>query len=282
MKAGVRVFRLVVLLLAMAVSVPAARIKLYLTDGNYHIVREYEVLADRVRFYSIERSEWEEIPLDLVDLERTRREIAEEEARRKRELEVWQREEAAEREMRREAARVPPEKGVYLVTEDRMMPLPRAELKALTDKKKEVLKIITPVPLIAGKRTIVVDGPYAEVRVESATPEFYIRLHQLERFGIIRLTPKPGKGYRIVETWHVAPVTNLVYEEHEDIPVFRWQVESDLYKVWPKAPLEPGEYAVVEFSPGEANIMAWDFGWWPDGVRAADSTNAKKKRKKKK
>jgi len=273
------VLRLIILILLLAVSVPAARIKLYLTDGNYHLVREYEVLADRVRFYSIERSQWEEIPLDLVDLERTRREAAEEEQRRKQETQEWQREEAAERAMRAEAASVPDEKGVYLVTEERMLRLPRAELKALTDKKKEILKVITPVPMIAGKRTVVVEGPYAEVRVQSATPEFYIRLHQLERFGIIRLTPKPGKGYRIVETWHVAPVTNVIFEEHKDVPVFKWQVDNYLYKLWPKEPLEPGEYAVAEFSPGEANIMVWDFGWWPEGTPAV-SAGGKKKHKK--
>ncbi len=272
-------FRLIILALALAVSLPAARIKLYLTDGDYHLVREYEVLEDRVRFYSVERSQWEEIPLELVDLERTRREIAEQEQRRRQELEEWQTEEAAERAMRAEAASVPEEAGVYLVTPERMLPLPRAELKALIDKKKEILKVITPVPMIAGKRTVVVDGPYAEVRVESPTPEFYIRLHQLERFGIIRLTPKPKKGYRIVETWHVAPVTNIVFEEYEEVPVFKWQVDDYLYKLWPKEPLEPGEYAVVEFSPGEANIMVWPFGYWPAGAPAAES-GGKKRRKK--
>ena len=32
-----------------------------------------------------------------------------------------------------------------------------------------------------------------------------------------------------------------------------------------EVPLEPGEYAVVEFSLGEANIQVWDFGYWPSG-----------------
>jgi len=55
----------------------AANFRLYLADGSFHLVREYQVEGDRVRFYSVERSEWEEVPLRLADLKRT---VAEREA----------------------------------------------------------------------------------------------------------------------------------------------------------------------------------------------------------
>src|SRR5436853_7660197 len=55
----------------------AANVKLYLKDGSYHIVREYQVQTDRVHFYSIERSQWEDIPLALVDIKRTESEAVE-------------------------------------------------------------------------------------------------------------------------------------------------------------------------------------------------------------
>ena len=54
----------------------AANVKLYLKDGGYHVVREYQIQKDRVHFYSVERSQWEDIPLDLVDLKRTETEAA--------------------------------------------------------------------------------------------------------------------------------------------------------------------------------------------------------------
>ena len=63
-------------LVLLVFTASAANIKLYLKDGGYHLVREYKVETDRVHFYSVERDEWEDIPLTMVDLKRTESEAA--------------------------------------------------------------------------------------------------------------------------------------------------------------------------------------------------------------
>jgi hypothetical protein len=258
--------RALLTLILMTVPLLAANIRLYLTDGACHVVREYEVKPDRVRFYSVERSAWEEMPLELVDLERTENEIREREAARRKEMEWLEGEERAEREHAREVASVPMGTGVYLVESGRMRAIPQAELDVQTDKKRSILKAVTPIPIVAGKRIVLMKGEHSSTVVPTPNPEFYIRLYREERFGIIRLTPK--KGVRLVEEWGIAPVTNQVFEIHTDVEAFRRQVGDNLYKIWPEEPLTPGEYAVVEFSAGEANIQAWDFGYWPEGAPA--------------
>jgi hypothetical protein len=251
---------LIVFLLA-AVAALGADFRLYLTDGDYHLVREYRVEGDRVRFYSVERSEWEEIPATLVDLKRTETERHERQEAIQKEAAEIAAEEKFEREQREERERVPVGPGVYFIEGKQIKTLKQAESKAVNKKSRWVLQRLAPIPVVAGKTTVEVEGEHSANLMTSDRPEFYMRLDREENFGIVKMMPK--KGVRVVQEWEIVQVSKEVIEKQQDIPVFRKQVDDDLYRIWPQQPLEPGEYAVIEYTAGERNIQTWDFACRP-------------------
>src|ERR1700676_2684921 len=69
--------------------------KLMLKDGNFQLVRGYERNGERVRYFSVERGDWEEIPAAMVDWDATEKaRIAEEKADGAREKKVQAQEQA--------------------------------------------------------------------------------------------------------------------------------------------------------------------------------------------
>lgn len=253
--------RTIVVFAIVAVAALAANVRLYLKDGEYQLVREYQVLNDRVRYYSTERGDWEEIPLDLVDLKKTENEAKRREKALNEETAAIAAEEKAEREVEKERERVPQETGVYLVAGAALKTVKQAESKVVGEtRKRSLLKVMAPIPIVSGKGTVEIDGPHSLTTVASDRPEFYIRLLREERFGIVRLSEH--KGNRVVEKLTIVPVTKEIVEEQEEVQVFRQQAGDGLYKIWPMKPLEPGEYAVIEYTAaqdGSVNLMAWDF-----------------------
>lgn len=254
--------RILVALVLMAAAAWATNIKLYLKDGSYHVVREYKIQSDRVRFYSVERSEWEEVPLDLIDLKRTESEAAERKAELEKDTKVMAEEDAAERAIRKDVSRIPQNPGVYWLDGDQTKSLKVAESAVHSNKRREVLKMLSPIPMISGKATLEIEGAHSPNVFTNPQQEFYFQLSEPERFGIARLTPKGT--VRIVENLTYMPITKEVDEEPTMIDIFQQQLDAGgLYKIWPKQPLEPGEYAVVEYTMGKLTMQVWDFAVKP-------------------
>lgn len=250
--------RTLILLALIALAATAAeRFRLYLKDGTHHTVREYKVDGDRVRYYSSERDDWEELPVDLCDLKKTESERSARVEKQKAEEIEQAAEDKAERDMAREIRRIPKEAGVYWIQESGLTTLKQADIKLVTDKKRQALKMITQMPL-NGKSTIELDGAEAALTIADSRPEFYFRMQQDERLAIVRLEPKKG-GTRIVGRVSVIPVEKIYLEEFDIIETFRRQVAEQLFRIWPTQPLPPGNYAVIEYTEGKADPQVWDF-----------------------
>ena len=249
--------RLTLLALILILPLEAAKIKLYLNAGGDLLVGEYQVLEDRVRYYSLERSAWEEIPLDLVDLAKTRRRSERDESIRQQLREEERIEREAIRRARTELHRVPIEEGVYHVDGENIVAVKQSAITYNSSKSRTVLQVIAPVPLVAGKTRLEIEGASSAFTVSGNRPMFYVRLDKMSRVEIFRAKPK--KKTRVVQV--IATVKNVEekFEEQEMVEIFRQQLAPKVYKIWPVEPLTPGEYAVIEYTPSEDNLRVWDF-----------------------
>jgi hypothetical protein len=167
--------------------------RLILKDGNYQLVRKYEIVGDRVRYISLERGgDWEELPVDLVDWEATRKwerdhatAAVEEPSPAMKEAEDIDKEEAAERDEQK--ARMPEvAKGLELPDEDGVFALDTfegtPELVELTPselnmnaKTKHGLSTLN--PLTGAKASLELEGAHAKVHLHVNDPAIYLSLN---------------------------------------------------------------------------------------------------------
>jgi hypothetical protein len=248
---------LILILMFLAVFAFGATTRLYLKDGTYQLVREYQVLEDRVKYLSSDRGEWEEIPLELVDLNRTKKEVADREESLRQVAKEDAEEDAAVRAEREEIARIPYDPGAYYIHETKLEPLKVGEIKFVTNKTRAVLKVLSPIPAVPGKSTVEMDGAASEFRITEERPEFYFRLRAPENLAIIKLPVK--KNVRVVETISKLDISGEVTEDRQMVETFKKAIADQLYKIWPEKPLPPGEYALIEFTDGAESPQVWDF-----------------------
>ena len=244
-----------------------AATKLYLKDGTYQLVGSYEVRGDRVRYYSLERSEWEETPLALVDLAATRRVQADEQAaeaknvERARDLDK-ERFEIAENTGFEVAPgfRLPKDQGVYAFDGLRIVRLLQSSGEVVADKKRAALAFALPAPLLKNRSLVVLPGAKAAVRLGNLKPAFYIQAADGWGARAELAAVKTHKEQRIVERVGVAGKSADLKSSLSGVPVERQQLAPGLFKLTPTQPLEVGEYALIEPIEQKLNLDVWDFG----------------------
>ncbi len=248
------------LFLLIAAAAFGGTVRLYLKDGTYQLASEYKVVKDRVSYLSSERGEWEEIPLEMVDLARTKKEAEQHDEDLKADAKAQAEEDAAERLAVKHVEQIPAEPGVYYIHNDKLETVKVAESKLVNNKRRSVLKALSPIPMVAGKATLEIDGDASSREITEKRPEFFFRLSTFERFGIVKLT-QSKKNSRIVENINIVPVSKEIVQEFHEVKTFKKQEGDNVYKIWPENDLEPGEYALVEYTEGldSINTQVWDF-----------------------
>ena len=148
--------------------------KLILKDGSFQLVREYSVDGDRVRYYSLDSSQWEEMPSSLVDWDATKKAEADE-ARRDAAVvaKVDEQEKAHHAELKLdtdaslEAALgvfLPPGEGLFEFDGKVIVPLTQAATAANLNKKRLLTQVLVPIPIIPTRHTVTIPGTRAHLR----------------------------------------------------------------------------------------------------------------------
>ena len=165
--------------------------RLILKDGSYQLVRDYQIVGDRVRYLSQERGEWEEMPSDLIDWDATRKwekehaDLVEEDSSpAMKEAEDIDKEEAAERNEQNarmpqvaEGLELPDEDGVFVLDTYHGTPeLVELMPTDLTMNSKSHKGIAVLNPLATQKASLELEGAHARVHLHVNDPAIYLSL----------------------------------------------------------------------------------------------------------
>ncbi len=242
--------------------------KLILTDGSFQLVQSYEIKGDRVRYYSVERSVWEELPSSLVDWNATRKAEAEDTTQEQAVVEKLKAEEAAKRVISIDVDAsievapglfLPPGEGVFVLDGKAVLPLTQAEADIKTNKGRVLEQVLVPIPIVPGRRTVFLAGPHAKFRITNREPEFYMRTADGREPKIELIQAQIYRNTRQIEylDQYFAQQTS----KRKTLLLQSWPVAKGVYRFTLGQLLEPGEYAIAEIlDRQDVNLFLWDLG----------------------
>jgi hypothetical protein len=294
-----------------ATAQPQAR-RLILKDGTYQSVTKYETHGDRVRYFSAERGEWEEVPSSLIDWDATdkfeqgreQNKLAPEAVELDKQIDAERKAEQSRSPEVAPGLRLPDEGGIFLLETYQAQPQ-LAELQqsgADLDKSTKTNILRSAInPLAGSKQTIEIPEPHAKVQSHTDIPSIYINIDLnpaapataalpgdppppplAERYKIIRLESKGGK--RVAGAVKVA-VTGKMKTDERFVPATVTAMTGGWVKLTPTDSLVAGEYAVAEMMGKDGmNLYVWDFGvnssapanqsvWKPEAKEAQPKTD---------
>lgn len=274
--------------------------RLILKDGSYQLVTKYEIQGDRVRYFSSERGEWEELPKSLIDwpatesYEKDRAAAAaspeavqlDKEAAHERELEQKQLPQVAP------GLRLPEPSGVFLLEafdgQPQLVEIQQSGGDVHRSAKGNIFR--SAIPLAGVKQTVELDGAHASNQSHVGVPSLYINIDSpldaiapADTRGSAQTSAQPQQaqqpqkaevpydqfrivraevkgGKRVVLDLKLGP-DGKVKQDQRYVKTTIDRVTGGWLKLTPTEPLAPGEYALVEMVTGQGiNLGVWDFG----------------------
>jgi hypothetical protein len=274
--------------------------KLILKDGTFQMVREYQRNGDRVRYFSVERGDWEELPAAMVDWDATAKdEAASQKASNTLAEKIHNQEEAKRMDnvadidaslQVGQGAFLPQAEGLYVVEGKSVRYIQQAVAGTKADKLRTVEQVLSPVPIVPGKQRVFLAGEHATLRLKIATPEFYLREPppDPDRVSPVETSSRPGESGPDVVLIRAKQMRNgrqlesiktlfgeKIGADVNEVAIQRWEVAPHVYRFTLGETLTPGEYVLAEILPDGLNYFVWDFG--VDASGGSDSSTKAKK-----
>lgn len=252
-------------------SLPRGK-KLILRDGSFQLVRDYNVDGDRVRYYSIEQAQWEEMPESLVDWDATHKVEA---ADAKRDADVIAKVHARESGRTAQALDIdaslevapgvflPPGEGLFEFDGKGVFKIPQAPADIKFSKTQMLKQVLIPIPIVPTRHTVSLIGPRAKLRIKAGQTEFYMRTADGREPELELLRAKIKGDSRYLEN------LDELFKEHgttgkTTLLMQRWLIAPGVYRFTLEQHIDPGEYALTEIvQGGGTNLYFWDFGMDP-------------------
>jgi hypothetical protein len=242
--------------------------KLYLKDGSFQLVREYAVTGARVRYYSLDTHQFEEIPAAMVDWDATKT-AADTDAKQAAAVTA-----AIEAHDKAQAAQfvdvdasievgpdifLPPDVGLFAFDGKRIFPVSQAPIKSDLVKKNLLEQMVSPVPIVPTAHRVSIVGPRAKLRLNTEQPEFYIRTADGREPDIDLVHVKVKGDRREVE--EIDQLMQAHREKRDSMLIQRWTIAPGVYRFSLGQSLPAGEYVIAEsLNDAAMSLYVWDFG----------------------
>jgi len=269
--------------------------RLILKDGSYQSITKYEINGERVRYFSAERGEWEEVPKAMVDWDATGKYEqgrltggpVPEAIELDKEIEAERKAAEARTPQVAPGLRLSDEGGVFLLdtyqNQPQLAEIQQSGSDLNRSMKSNILRAAIN-PLAGARQTIELPDAHAKVQSHTAVPSLYVNveadqgapalasdaaatgkipadattLPPTERFKIIRVESKSNK--RVAGAVKTA-VTGKSKTDERFVAVTVTTMTGGWIKITPIDPLPTGEYAVAEMLGKDSiNLYVWDFG----------------------